>query len=321
MLSADAILQAIPQALGKFEVPGDLPHGKVYDFYVTADGKRRVLIATDRLTIFDQLVGLIPYKGQALNELSAWCFKQTTDIIPNHLDHLPDPNVLIAHEARAIPLVVVVRGYITGMTPTSLWTRYAAGEREIYGFKFPSGLKKNDPLPHAIVTPTTKSTVGHEDRQPLSNVVDNHYLSAAEWEQVQAVALALFKRGQAMAARGGLILVDSKYEFGYAAETGSLILIDELHTPESSRYWKADTYADHVATGYEPHNLDRELARLWYATRGYDLKKPLPPISEDLIVSISQAYQQVYEMITGQMFQPAAYPAQDRIHTLLTKVA
>ncbi len=324
MLNGAAILGVIPQALDKFEVPGDLPRGKVCDYYVTMDGKQRVLIATDRLTVFDHAVGLVPYKGQVLNELSAWWFKHTADILPNHFIHIPDPNVMIVHEARPLLVAVVVRGYLTGVTPTSLWTRYAAGERNIYGMRFPDGLKKNDPLPQPIVTATTKSTVGREDRQPLSNIVQQGYMVAETWEQVQAAAMALYQRGQQIASRGGLILADSKYEFGFNPDTGELILIDELHTPESSRYWKADTYADYVAAGHEPQYLDKELARLWYHTRGYLAHQDqagLPPLSNDLIISISQACQQVYELITGNPFQPAPYPAQERVQAAVAEVA
>jgi phosphoribosylaminoimidazole-succinocarboxamide synthase len=320
MLSSEAILQAVPHALDKFEVPGDIPHGKTRDFYVTADGKQRVLIATDRLSVFDHLVGLVPYKGQILNALSAWWFKATGDLIPNHFVAMPDPNVMIAREARPILLAVIGRGYITGVTPTSLWPRYEAGEREIYGLKFPDGLRKNDRLPQHIVTPTTKSTVGREDRQVVTDTEIQKYLSGEVWQQVQAAALALYARGQEIAARAGLVLVDSKYEFGFDLQTQALMLIDEIHTPDSSRYWKADTYAQRIAAGREPENLDKELARLWYGTQSYRGQDPYPPLNDDLIVSISQAYQQVYERITGETFVPAVYPAQDRIEAAIAEL-
>ena len=267
MLSRKTIIEAIPHALETLEVPGGLPQGKVRDFYVLPDGKRRVLIATDRLTVFDHMIGLVPYKGQVLNELSAWWFERTADIIPNHFLSLPDPNVTIAREARPILLAMIVRGYITGITPTSLWKRYAAGEREIYGLKFPDGLKKNQALPEPIVTPTTKATIGHENRVPVQDVVNSKYIDAQTWEKVQAVALALYQRGREIAARGGLILVDSKYEFGFDVKSGELLLIDEIHTPDSSRYWKVDTYEDRIKAGREPEILDRELVRLWYAAQ------------------------------------------------------
>ncbi len=317
MLDPEAILQSIPDALDRLEVPGDMPHGKVCDFYVTANGKQRVLIATDRLSVFDHQVGLVPYKGQVLNALSAWWFKRTADLVPNHFVAMPDPNVMIVREARPVLLAVIARGYITGTTPTSLWTRYEAGERTIYGLTFPNGLKKNEALPQPVVTPTTKSTVGRDNRQVVTDVVREQYLSAEVWQQVQTAALALYRQGQALAAQAGLILVDSKYEFGFDLQTKTLMLIDELHTPESSRYWKADTYAQRLANGQEPENLDKELARLWYRAQRYRDQEPMPSINDDLIVTLSQAYQQVYERITGETFQPALYPAQDRIEAVL----
>jgi phosphoribosylaminoimidazole-succinocarboxamide synthase len=318
MLNPEAIIEAIPNALDTLEVPGGLPRGKVRDFYVLPDGKRRVLITTDRLIVFNRMIGLVPYKGQVLNQLSSWWFERTADVIPNHFISMPDPNVTIAREARPILLAVIVRGYITGITPTSLWTRYKAGEREIYGLKFPEGLKKNQALPQPIVTPTTKATVGHEDRLALSEVVNSKYIDAETWEKVQRAALALYARGQEIAARGGLILVDSKYEFGFDEETGELRLIDEIHTPDSSRFWKADTYADRFKQGREPENFDRELVRLWYVAQGGDESLQA---SQDLIVETSQRYQQVYEMITGRKFEPAPYPPHERIEKALAEHA
>lgn len=321
MLAPEAILQAIPSALEKFEVPGDIPHGKTRDFYVTSDGRQRVLIATDRLSIFDRQVGLVPYKGQILNALSAWWLKATADIIPNHFIAMPDPNVMVVSEASPILLAVIVRGYITGVTPTSLWPRYEAGERDIYGLRFADGLRKNDPLPQPIVTPTTKSTLGREDRQVVTEKEIQNYVTAEAWQQIQMAALALYERGQDLAARAGLILVDSKYEFGFDPQTQALMLIDELHTPDSSRFWKADSYAQRQAVGREPENLDKEQARLWYGRSSLRGQDHFPPLNDDLIVSLSQAYQEVYERLTGETFVPAAYPAQERIETAIAVLA
>lgn len=321
MLSQKEIRAAIPQALESLEVPGGMPRGKVRDFYLLPDGRRRVLITTDRISVFDHLVGVVPYKGQVLNQLSAWWFGQTTNIVPNHFISMPDPSVTIARESRPILLEVIVRGYITGVTSTSLWTRYVLGEREIYGMKFADGFKKNQRLPQPVVTPTTKSTVGHDDRLALSEIVTKGYLDQQNWERVQAVALALYKRGQEIAARGGLILVDTKYEFGFDEETNELTLIDEIHTPDSSRYWKADTYDERFGKGLEPENFDKEMVRLWYVAQGYRGEGQAPAMSEDLIVAVSERYQQVYELITGNAFQPASYPAQERIEAALAEYA
>jgi phosphoribosylaminoimidazole-succinocarboxamide synthase len=321
MLSSEKILQAIPNALDQFEVPGGLTRGKVRDFYILADGKRRSLITTDRLVVFDQLIGLLPYKGQVLNELSAWWFEHTRDIIPNHLISVPDPNVSIVRETTPIQLEIVVRGYITGTTPTSLWPRYVSGEREIYGIRFPDNLTKNQALPAPIVTASTKSTVGRDNRIPLNDVVEKKYLSAEDWERIQSIVLALFKRGQERATEGGLILVDTKYEFGFDQETHELLLIDEIHTPDSSRYWNAQSFAERVQFNAEPENFDRELVRLWYVQQGYDTSHKPQPINDDLIVTVSQRYQQVYEMITDNTFAPAAYPAQSRIEASIIEFA
>ncbi len=321
MLDSDAIARAIPLSFDRFEVPGDLPRGKVRDFYVMADGTHRVLISTDRMTVFDRQVGLIPYKGQVLNQLSAWWFQRTQDILANHYVSSPDPNVMIVRESRPILLEVVVRGYITGTTKTSLWTRYAAGEREIYGYHFPEGLRKNQPLPQPLITPSTKSLIGHDERTPISHVVENKFLTAAVWDQVRAAALGLFKRASETAAKGGLIMVDSKYEFGYDEETGKLLVIDELHTPDSSRFWLAKTYEERLKADAEPDNYDRELVRLWYVQQANAASGKSPRMNTDLIVTVSQRYQQVYEAITEQPFEPAAYPAQPRIEAAIAEYA
>src|SRR5262249_12204312 len=320
MLSSTAIAQVIPDAFERFEVPGDVPHGRVRDFYLLADGKHRVLISTDRMNVFDQHVGLVPYKGQVLNQLSAWWFAQSEALTSNHVIGVPDPNVMIVYESTPIQVEVVVRRYITGVTQTSLWPRYAAGEREIYGIKFPDGLKKNDELPQPMVTARAKFSGQREERVLSRQTVEQKYLKAARWEQMQATALALFSMGQEIAARGGLILVDTKYEFGIDEASGKLRLIDELHTPDSSRFWDASTYAERIAARLEPENFDKELVRLYYTEQGYDSSQALPGLNEDVIVAISQRYQQVYEMLTGKTFVPASYPAQMRIETAIAEL-
>ena len=321
MLSADEIVHAIPDALDQLEVPGGLPRGKVRDFYVLADGKRRCLITTDRLVVFDQLIGLVPYKGQVLNQLSAWWFEQTGDIIPNHLLDVPDPNVSIVRETNAIQLEVVVRGYITGSTSTSLWTRYAAGERDFGGMRLPENFRKNQMLPTPIVTASTKSTVGRDDRIALNDVVERKYVSAEDWEHIQAIALALYKRGQELAAKGGFVLVDTKYEFGFDLDKHELLLIDELHTPDSSRYWQTRSSSEQLPLNAEPEYFDRELIRLWYIEQGYSSSNKPQPISNELVVRLSQRYQQVYEKITGESFAPSAYPAQERLEAIIAEYA
>jgi phosphoribosylaminoimidazole-succinocarboxamide synthase len=308
VLTHDELIQAIPHALASVDLPGLGPRhrGKVRDMY-TLDG-RRVLISTDRISAFDRVLGAIPFKGQVLNQLSAWWFEQTGDVVANHLLAVPDPNVTIAREAAPLPVEVVVRGYITGVTKTSLWTLYMAGERQIYGVALPDGLRKNDRLPTPLITPTTKAEGGAHD-EPLTpdEIVERGLLPAALWREVQAAALALFARGQELARRAELILVDTKYEFGLV--DGRLTLIDEIHTPDSSRFWMGESYT----AGGEPEHLDKEFLRAWYAAQGYRGDGPPPTMPDDLVAQVAARYIAAYERLTGRTFAPAIQPAVERI--------
>ncbi len=286
--------------------------GKVRDWY-PLDGGRRLLVTTDRLSAFDRVLAAVPYKGQVLNQLSAWWFENTADIIGNHIVSIPDPNAAIVREVTPLPIEVIVRGYITGVTSTALWYRYSLGERTIYGYDFPEGLQKNRPLPAAIITPTTKGgPTGHDERLTCAEVVEQGYLDKATWETVSSAALALFARGQERAARAGLILVDTKYEFGRASD-GSILLIDEVHTPDSSRYWKADTYDARLAAGQEPESFDKEFVRLAYSKLGYRGDGPVPEVPDLLWEETSALYRTAYEKITGAVFQPGEYPIGPRL--------
>jgi phosphoribosylaminoimidazole-succinocarboxamide synthase len=286
--------------------------GKVRDWY-PLDGGRRLLVTTDRLSAFDRVLAAVPYKGQVLNQLSAWWFENTADIIGNHIVSIPDPNAAIVREVMPLPIEVIVRGYITGVTSTALWYRYSLGERTIYGYDFPEGLQKNRPLPAAIITPTTKGgPTGHDERLTCAEVVEQGYLDKATWETVSSAALALFARGQERAARAGLILVDTKYEFGRASD-GSILLIDEVHTPDSSRYWKADTYDARLSTGQEPESFDKEFVRLAYSKLGYRGDGPVPEVPVSLWEETSALYRKAYEKITGTIFQPGEYPVGPRL--------
>jgi phosphoribosylaminoimidazole-succinocarboxamide synthase len=321
VLNEETLKQLVPLALSGIDIPelGSKIQGKVRDIYQRerAGHRERILITTDRLSAFDRVLGLVPYKGQVLTQLSAFWFEQTADVIGSHLIELPDPNITLAYECEALPVEVIVRGYITGVTQTALWYRYSLGERVIYGHQFPDGLQKNQPLPAPIITPTTKGgPTGHDERLTCEEVVSTGLLDPATWNQVQAAALEIFRRGQAVAARAGLILVDTKYEFG-RLPNGQVVLIDEVHTPDSSRFWKADSYETRLAAGQEPENFDKEFVRLWYAERGYRGDGQPPPWDEELSVKASLRYMQVYEMLTGHPFDPAPYPAQDRIRAAL----
>src|SRR5512147_1175310 len=208
MISQNELLQLIPQALDKTDLPlKGKQSGKVRDWY-DLPGGRRLLVTTDRLSAFDRILACVPYKGQVLNQLAAWWFDHTADIIPNHTAGLPDPNALLALEAEPFTVEVIVRGYITGVTTTALWYRYSLGEREIYGYRFPEGLRKNQLLPEPIITPTTKGgPTGHDERLTCSEVVQHGLLDASTWDQVQSAALSLFHRGNEIANKAGLILV------------------------------------------------------------------------------------------------------------------
>lgn len=297
--------------------------GKVRDWYdlPPKDGQpgRRLIVTTDRLSAFDRVLAAVPFKGQVLNQLSAWWFEQTRDIIDNHLLHLPDPNASVVELAKPYPVEVIVRGCITGVTTTALWHRYALGEREIYGYTFPEGLKKNQILPEPIITPTTKGGVtGHDERLSCAEVTEKGYLPADEWQKIQTAALALFRRGQQLARQAGMILVDTKYEFG-KAEDGRILLIDEVHTPDSSRFWKADSYQERFDRDEEPENFDKEFIRRAYADRGYlgDGEPPVLPI--EVWTSASQRYIKIYEFLSGQKFKPGVYPVEPRLIANLKK--
>ncbi|MBU3665045.1 MAG: phosphoribosylaminoimidazolesuccinocarboxamide synthase [Chthoniobacterales bacterium] len=286
--------------------------GKVRISYDLPDGKR-LFITTDRLSAFDRLVAAVPFKGQVLNQLAMWWFEHTRDIVPNHALSTPDPNALVAREARPLPVEVVVRGHITGVTSTSLWKRYAEGERTIYGYRMPEGLKKNSPLPEAIITPTTKAEAGqHDEPITCAEVAERGLVEPTLWERVQRTALQLFARGQETARRAGLILADTKYEFGLDRD-GQLMLIDEAHTPDSSRFWIADTYDGRFAAGAEPESTDKEIIRRALADAGYGGDGALPQLPAEVWEETSRRYVQTYEALTGQKFVAGSTPIADRI--------
>lgn len=309
--------QSLPNALESVELPflGPRTQGKVRDLYTVGSGDEAMLVlaASDRLSAFDRILGLVPCKGQVLTELSAFWFDETRELVPNALVELPDPNVTIARRCRTLPVEVVVRGYITGVTSTALWHRYSLGERTIYGIDFPNGLHKNDPLPAPVITPTTKaSDGGHDERITSADVVRMGLATADEWEAVQAYALALFQRGQEVAARAGLLLVDTKYEFGVSPQ-GEVMVIDEIHTPDSSRFWRADTYPQRLTAGLEPENFDKEFVRLHHAALGYRGEGEPPPWTPKLALDAAERYIAVFEHLTGNTFLPAPQPAAPRI--------
>jgi phosphoribosylaminoimidazole-succinocarboxamide synthase len=319
MSDTQPLIDLLPYAYQSSNLPLGLKStGKVRDWY-SLEGGRRLLVTTDRLSAFDQVLAAIPFKGQVLNQLSAWWFEQTRDVIPNHLRSVPDPNAMEVSEVAPFPVEVIVRGFITGVTKTALWYRYSLGERQIYGYSFPEGLHKNEPLPQAIITPTTKGgPTGHDERLTVAEVVSQGFIEAGAWEHIMAAALGLFARGQAVARRSGMILVDTKYEFGLAPD-GQILLIDEVHTPDSSRFWKAATYADRLRSQLEPENYDKEIVRLGFVAKGYQGSGTPPVMADEFWASASALYIQAYELLTGKPFIPGSYPVEPRLISNLKK--
>ena len=294
-LSKSCLTEAQFNELPKFE------QGKVRESYSLPDG-RRVMVATDRQSAFDQVLASVPYKGQVLNQTAQFWFNKTEDICPNHVVNYPDPNVIIAKDLEMLPVEMVVRDYITGSTETSIWPMYERGERTLYGINFPEGLKKNQKLPETILTPTTKAAQGDHDA-PITpaEIVAQGLLDQEQWDELARISLAIFARGREIAADNGLILVDTKYEFGLD-ETGTITLADEVHTPDSSRYWLKSSYEKRLADAKEPESLDKEFLRLWISGKCDPYTDSIPDIPEDTIIEFSGKYIALYEQVTGLKF-------------------
>lgn len=294
--------------------------GKVRDCYDLPDG-RRILIASDRISAFDRILASIPFKGQVLTQTARFWFERTDDICPNHVLEYPDPNVVVARRLKILPVEIVVRGYLAGTTSTSILTRYKRGEREMYGHSFPEGMRDNAELPAPIITPTTKAFDGGHDA-PLTGeeILAQGLLTEAQWESVSAIALALFARGQQMAAERGLILADTKYEFGTDAD-GAIVLADEIHTPDSSRFWLADGYETALEAGTRPPSFDKDVIRAWVDARCDPYRDDIPEIPKELIDRTADVYVEAFEKITGQRFEPDVSGATplDRVRANLSR--
>lgn len=320
MTLSDLDTQRLNNVLTSAEFP-ELPNyyrGKVRESYDLPDG-RRVMIATDRQSAFDHVLAAVPDKGHVLTQTANFWFEQTADICPNHVLAHPDPNVVIAKNLKMLPVEMVVRDYITGSTDTSIWTMYAAGARTVYGHTLPEGLKKNDKLPETLITPTTKGEAGaHDHPITATEIVEQGLLTQEQWDEAAAKSLALFARGREIAAKNGLILVDTKYEFGLD-ENGVVTIADEIHTPDSSRYWLAESYASRHAAGEEPESLDKEFLRLWIRERCNPYTDPLPEIPGETLIAFSDKYVSLYERVTGRAFERAApdVPVRERIRAAL----
>ena len=275
--------------------------GKVRENYDLPDGKR-IIIVTDRLSAFDRVLANIPDKGQVLTQTARFWFEKTADICPNHVIDYPDPNVVVGKRVDILPVEMVVRGYLAGTTDTSILTRYKRGERNIYGLDFPDGLRANERLPEPVITPTSKAFDGGHD-EPLTpeDILRSKLLTPEQWETVSAYSMALFRRGQELAAGRGLILADTKYEFGVDAD-GQIILADEIHTPDSSRYWIAETYPERFETGKRPDSFDKDFIRSWVAERCDPYHDAIPFIPDELVLATADVYRQAFTAITGLSF-------------------
>lgn len=317
MIQKQIILKSLPYLFKSIDIPGlgKKTQGKVRDMYFKDD--TRILLSTDRQSAFDVILGHIPFKGAVLTELSKFWFEKTKDIVPNHMISVPDPNILIAQNCEGIPVEMIVRGYISGVTKTSIWYSYQKGERKIYGLHFPDGMKKNQKLSQPVITPTTHGggKDGHDERLTREEIIKRGIVPEKIYKQMEEVSLKLFEFGSKLCEKQGLILVDTKYEFGIYK--GKLMLMDEIHTPDSSRFWIKKTYKERFEKGLEPENFDKEFLRLWYAKRGYKGDGTPPPMTEDLIVMTAKRYMAVYEKITGKKFQIFEYPIEERIKKFL----
>lgn len=322
MFSKKIVVKNIPQAVDKINYPklGKKHSGKVRDWYVKDN--LRILIATDRVSAFDKILGLVPFRGTVLNKLSEFWFEATRDIISNHMIGVIDPNVMLVSECLALPVEVVVRAYITGVTETSLWKQYSEGKRIIYGIKFPDGLIKNQKLKKPIITPTTRATGvgGHDEPITAQEIVKQKLVNANIWKQIEKVAIKLFEKGSKICEKGGFILADTKYEFGLD-RSGKLILIDEIHTPDSSRLWLKRTYRQRFKNGQEVENYDKEVMRLWFSDQGYTGHGKPPKMPDTLIAKIATRYMEVYEKITQEKFEiNLAVAPKQRIAESLSKL-
>jgi phosphoribosylaminoimidazole-succinocarboxamide synthase len=301
-MDKSTIEQNISRVLEKtdFSNLGERRQGKVRDIYVQPN--KIILVSTDRYSAFDRNLALIPFKGQVLTQVSRWWFENTADIIQNHIIESPDPNVVVVKKCQVIPIEMVVRGYITGVTGTSLWTLYNGGQRDFGDFTLPDGIKKNQKLDKPVLTPTSKSDE-HDKPLTTKEILEQKIVPPELWNQLANTAIRLFERGQKLALEHGLILVDTKYEFGLSND-GKLMLIDEIHTPDSSRYWQADSYQSRIDEGLEPQNFDKEFLRLWFKANSNPYEdKVLPPAPADMVAELASRYIQIYEQITGEKFE------------------
>jgi phosphoribosylaminoimidazole-succinocarboxamide synthase len=314
MVSTQELRNALATTLDRTDLSalGTKYEGKVRDNYTTPDG-RRIIVVTDRISAFDRVLGTLPLKGQILNRLAAFWFDATKEVAPNHVIDVPDPNVLVARECTPLPVELVMRAYVTGVTSTSIWTHYARGERTFCGHRLPDGLRKNEKLPAPILTPSTKAEKGdHDVSASREEILAMGRISARDFDAAAEIAARLFEHGQRWCAARGLILVDTKYELGRAPD-GEIVVIDEIHTPDSSRFWFSESYGERFARGEDPESFDKEYVRRYLAGIGFKGDGPVPPIPDDVRVEATRRYLEAYERITGTELVPDLEPPGPRM--------
>jgi phosphoribosylaminoimidazole-succinocarboxamide synthase len=293
----------VPLVETNFPELGSRYVGKVRDNYVAGDG-RRTIITSDRISAFDRVLGTLPLKGQILNRVAVWWFERTKTLVPNHIVSIPDPNVMVVEECTPLPVEMVVRGYLTGTTSTSVWVHYEKGVRSFCGHSLPDGMKKHQRLPQPILTPSTKAAHGdHDVSASREEILAITGMPAAEFDEAARMAMTLFEYGQQTCAERGLILVDTKYEFG-KTKTGQIVVIDEIHTPDSSRFWYAHSYLERFQSGQDPESFDKEYVRRYLAERGFRGDGPIPPIPDGVRMEATRRYCEAIEKIMGVPFDP-----------------
>lgn len=298
-----------------FDSLGEKYEGKVRDNY-TSKG-RRVLVVTDRISAFDRVLGTLPFKGQVLNTVAAFWFDVTKNIAPNHVIDVPDPNVMVGVECQPLEVEMIVRAYLTGVTSTSIWTHYARGERTFCGHRLPEGLRKHERLPEPLLTPSTKAPKGsHDVSASREEILAMGKVSARDFDEAAAYALALFREGQRLCAERGLILVDTKYEFGRTPD-GRLVVIDEIHTPDSSRFWYAHSYGARFEAGEDPESFDKEYVRRWLADNGYRGEGTPPRLPDEVRVEAARRYIEACDQVRGTAFVPNTEPPLPRMRRAL----
>jgi len=319
-MDRDLIKQQLEYALEgtNFDDQGELYKGKVRDNYINED--TITMVTTDRISAFDKVLGTVPFKGQALVELADWWFGETADIVANHIIKRPHPNVWKVKKCEPIQVEMVVRGYLTGVTSTSAWTAYQKGDRNFCGNELPDGMRKNEKFPEAIITPSTKAAQGeHDESVPPSELYKRGAIDPGLYKELARISMRLYERGVSRAADHGMIFVDTKYEFGISK--GKIMLMDEVNTPDSSRYWMKDDYEARFEKGEEPKKLDKEYVRTWLSEQGFTGKGKPPKLTDDIRVEASARYMEVVETFTKEPMPLDVGPVDESIYSILNPFA